>query len=540
MIAQALFIGMGLGLLVAVFQATEPELRARLVSGLGWMLWMVAGLLAAAIAFLWFLLFSRISWRTRLGLAVIGLAVLVGAAGVLQFEGFAGDLTPKFSFVWPPFSSASRERIPPPSVDWNDESRAFHVVFTKETPFDFPGFLGATRDGIVLNVGLASDWQSTPPKELWRRRVGAAWSGCAIVGDHAVTQEQRGDQECVVCYELLTGNECWVHGDQALFTGVGVHGDGPRATPTIHQGRVYSLGATGLLNCLEGSTGKVAWSTSLLPNPQHDNLRWGLSGSPLIVGDLVVVAPGVRPGRSVVAFDQVTGQEIWAVDDFPAGYSSLQVVELDGVQVILNFHGTGLAAHDPQSGKTLWQFPWVTQGESMVNVAQPLKVPKAIGGGELDGILISTGYGQGIALLVPEITTESKTVRPQWRNKQLKSKFSNMVVCGEFVYGLDDGVLACLELKTGKRFWRNGRYGHGQLLRIDNLILVQAESGEVVLVEASSSELKELGRLEALPGKTWNHPALAKNRLLVRNDQYAACFELPVVAVPGERELPTD
>jgi outer membrane protein assembly factor BamB len=538
-------LGLLLGMCVVTWQAADAEVWQRLANGLGAMLWLVPVGLACLGLLLWLLVFSKIDRRVRFCLGGAALLLGGGAAALLRFDSFSGSLVPQFAWRWSPAAGQGVALFPidpsgSPSgdaaTDADSEAGADDgsVDRMSVSKHDYPGFLGADRTGMIDNVRLARDWDRRPPRELWRHPVGMGWSGFALAGECAVTQEQRGSDETVVCYELRTGRERWVHRDATLFTGAGIHGDGPRATPTIHRGRVYALGATGFLNCLDGSSGRLLWQSKVLPDPGKDNLVWGMAGSPLVVDGKVIVSPGIRPGRSVMAFDLESGQPVWSAGDDPAAYSSPQYVHLGGEPQILVFNGAGLAAHNPTSGRPLWNFPWVTQGVSMVNVAQPLILTGAALGTRNDAVLISSGYGEGCALLMIRQGPDGRVVNEIWRNKLLKSKFSNVVSRGPFVYGLDDGVLVCLEAQGGKRRWKQGRYGHGQLLLAGDLLLVQAESGDVVLVEPSPDALHELGRLSALSSKTWNHPALAGSLLVVRNDREAACFELPPVEGRGE------
>ncbi|MBS0265736.1 MAG: PQQ-like beta-propeller repeat protein [Planctomycetes bacterium] len=523
--------GLACGLGLSIWQALDSELGQRLANGLGAMLWLGPTVLVGFGVFVWLVTCSRINRRTRIRLGATGLTLAIAACVLFRFDSFSGDLFPQFTWRWSHAAGQLSLRTPPSS------EAEKHPQLPESPPeaslamasdSDYPGFLGPNRTGVVAGPRLARDWNRQPPRALWQHSVGLGWSGFAVMGHHAVTQEQRGPEECVVAYDLRTGRELWVHRDETLFTGSGVHGDGPRATPMLYQGRVYALGATGYFNCLELLTGRQLWQHQVLPHPETDNLQWGMAGSPLIVGQQVIIAPGLKPGRSVMAFDQESGRLAWSAGDAPAAYSSPQASQLDGQNQILIFNGAGLSAHAPDDGHVLWTFPWVTQGVSMVNVAQPLVLSRSVLGAEHDAFLISSGYSQGCALLSIQTEQPSMQVTELWRNKSLKSKFSNMVALDEFVYGLDDGILVCLEARTGKRRWKGGRYGHGQLLLVADLLLVQTESGDVALVAPDPKAFQELGTFAALPSKTWNHPALAGNLLLVRNDRIAACYELPV------------
>ncbi len=382
---------------------------------------------------------------------------------------------------------------------------------------DFPCFRGHHGMASIERVRLARDWSSRPPRLVWRMRVGGGSSGFAVSGARAFTQEQRGNQETIVCYELTTGHECWSHADAACFRSA-MGGDGPRATPTAADGYVYSLGASGILNCLDAATGRHCWSVDVLSDNGASNLFHGLSGSPLIVDAAVVVSVGGAHGRSLAAYDRLTGKRLFRGGDDPAAYGSPLLSSFAGRRQVVVFNRPGLAAHDPETGDVLWTFPWSNSQDT--NCSQPLPV-----GG--DRILVSTGYGKGCALVAVRSVNGRWTAEALWTSRGLKCKFSSPVIGGGFVYGLDDGVLACIDLADGRRCWRAGRYGHGQLLLVGDLLLIQAESGEVVLVAVNPEMHRELGRFAALDGKTWNYPALAGGWLVVRNDHEAACYELP-------------
>ena len=345
-------------------------------------------------------LWWRPRWRTVacVGLLTAALAAVGGC--LLRVESFYGNLIPRLTWRWTP---TAEEQF----ASWQTSGQhataptAQHV--TPETPAvtadrDHPGFLGAERDGVVRGVQLDADWAHRPPRELWRRPVGLGWSGFAVAGRLAVTQEQRGPQESVVCYDLLTGAERWIHVDDVRFADE--HGDGPRATPTLVGGRVFTLGGTGLLNCLDAQSGQLIWQQQVLAQPDQQNLLWGMSGSPLVVDDRVVVTPGGGPGRAVMAFACRDGRPVWSRGDDPAAYASPAVVQLAGQTQLLSFNGAGVRGFALTDGQPLWLCPWITQGERQrVNVAQPLVVTFADAAASHDEgfVLVSSGYEMGTA-----------------------------------------------------------------------------------------------------------------------------------------------
>ena len=477
---------------------------------------MATFVLAAFFVLLWLLFFSRLAWGRRL--RYFGAVVLVVALclGSFRYKGLSGDFAP--IFVW----------------RWSEGSATTAIDGGGVTPVqarDWPQFLGPDRDSKLDGVRLVSDWDKHPPREVWRCPVGAAWSSFAVADGRAITQEQHGPEEHVVCYDLATGRKLWSHADSARFES-GMAGIGPRATPTIAgvskmgtlqsdaAPQVFTLGATGILNCLDLASGEVVWSQDIIGDnsariPQH-----GVSGSPLVLDDLVVVNPGGPDGRSLVAYRRSDGQFVWGGGSDRAGYSSPRLATIAGRRQILIFNENehSVAAHDPRDGAVLWRRPW---NHGFVQcIANPLPLPG-------DRVLASTGYGAGAELYqiaaAPDGGLTSEVV---WQSKRLKSKFANMIYRDGFVYGLDDGILTCLDPADGKRRWKKGRYGHGQLILVDDILLITSEKGDVVLVEATPEGHRELARITVFDEKTWNPPALAAPYLLVRTDSEAVCFEL--------------
>lgn len=428
---------------------------------------LIAGVLAALAAVAWAAAVSR---RARLGL---GLALLAGLA-LFRIDGNSGDLVPAVRFRWSGGGRVSADGRAAPEAD-------------------FPEFRGPGRSGVV-DVRLAPG----PPALLWRRPVGAGWSGFAVAGGKALTMEQDGERECVVAYDL-GGRELWRHADPARYVSR-VGGDGPRATPTIAGGRVYTIGATGILNALDLATGRRLWSAAGGPVPE-----WGLSASPLALHGKVIAT---HDGLS--AYDASNGARLWTTPTGAPGYAS--PVLLRGQVVLVDNDGCG--AYDPASGARLWRHPW--RGHNP-KVAQP----EAVG---TDRIVISAGYGIGAECfrVLPDGRTELV-----WRSSRLKAKFASFVAAGEHLYGLDDGRLACVSAATGERAWQGPRLGHGQLLRAGGLLLVTTEGGDLVFADADPAGYRERGRFPLVDHKLWNPPALAGRHLFVRSDREAACFGLP-------------
>jgi len=477
---------------------------------------MIIGVGTTWLLLLWVLFLSRLRWRVR-GLVfggVVGLIALLAA--MFEVHGVTGDIRPVFRFRWQRPPELAGVLAPGPA---SATSRTSLPVSIAALTNSYPQFLGPHRDATIPEgPRLARDWIAHPPQTIWRQPIGPAWSGYAVAGQRAITQEQRANEELVVCYELATGRVLWTHGDPARYATT-IAGEGPRATPTIVMDRVLTLGATGLLNCLDLATGQVIWRKDVVTENQGRPREWGMAGSPLVMGDLVILNPGGKNGRSLVAYRLDTGGYVWGGGEDEASYSSPCAGRIGGLSQVVIFNQHAVFGHDPATGQVLWQYPWPS---GHPHVAQPLLLPG-------DRILVSSGYGTGSELVwVARDETGNFHAQRLWKTTRLKAKFNNPVARDGFVYGLDDGVLVCIDLATGAQKWKEGRYGHGQFILVGDVLLLGAENGEVVLLDPSPAGRRELTKFAALKGKTWNPPALAGDILLVRNDREAACYRLPV------------
>ena len=387
-----------------------------------------------------------------------------------------------------------------------------------ETGAGWPGFRGPHRDGVIPGVQIETDWSKSPPVKLWRRPIGPGWSSFAVGGNLLYTQEQRGDDELVACYNVANGKPVWMHRDAVRFWESNA-GAGPRATPTLANGRVYTFGATGILNALDARNGAVVWSRNAASDTGTKVPGWGFASSPLVVDDEVVIAAGGK----LAAYDLATGKPRWFGPDGGAGYSSPQLFTIDGVAQILLMSGHGAIGVAPADGTRLWEYPW----PSDTRIVQPALAS--------DGdILMSVGEGlggTGMRRLAVAHGSGGWTVAERWTSNGLKPNFNDFVVHKGHAFGFDGTILACIDLTDGKRKWKGGRYGSGQLVLLPDrdVLLVVSEEGELALVSASPDQFKELARFPAIEGKTWNHPALAGDILLVRNGQEMAAFRLSLV-----------
>lgn len=455
---------------------------------------------------LWFPPFGLwLLWRNRelrwprkvfgtLGIALYSIIYLVTIVGLLMLVGmqweFRGGTLPYLTF---------RKTLPNyQAVEASRRTQTNRVAASVSTNSYWTGFRGPNRDGHYKQGTIRAQ-----PRLLWKQPVGGGYASFACGEGRAFTIEQRRQNEVATAYDIESSRELWTHGWPTEFVEA-LGGDGPRATPAYDEGHVYFLGALGELRCLSASDGKLIWR-----KPHEVNLTYGASASPLIVDNkLIVVA------EDIIAYDKLTGAEIWRVKGEKPAYSSPMRTTLNGqaqLLVVGKTHAMGLSIDE---GKLLWQFPWVVlQGNR--NIAQPLILSS-------NRFFLSAGYGTGCAA----VEVAASGAREVWRNKNLKNKFTSSVLWQGHIYGLDEDILVCLDAKTGERKWKDGRYGYGQLLLASGLLVILCGDGDLALVKASPDSYQEVLRMSAIEGKTWNHPALEYGKLLVRNAVEMACFQI--------------
>ena len=508
----------------------------------------IASLVLCVLTFVfwwvWLTFLSGGSRRIRLSLGVAVL-ILVGLFFLFNKRILDGDM----GFVrFAPRLWSSGKELTELSADRSGNK----VDLVSTSDLDFPQFLGPRRDATILNRQLKHDWTSDGPREIWKRPVGLGWSGFVAVNNFALTQEQRGQYECVTCYDLSTGELLWINQIATRHEDtMGLGRVGPRATLSVDEGRVYAQGATGWLQCLDGKDGSVIWKV-FLPDLigvemvtaknfegldyQFENspLTWGRSAAPLIFEDKIIAAAGGPTGgpfQTLIAFDKETGEKIWTGGDSMISYGSPSVVHVLGEPQIVVMAEAQAMGFAPVDGRTLWTYGRSGSTNGDANCSQVTVVSD-------DQLLMSKGYTKGGELVQLSRTGDGFSVEPIWKNKRvLKTKFTNPVIHDGFAYSLSDGFLECSDVLTGQQKWKKrGRFGHGQLLLVGNDLLVQSEHGRLYLVAASPDGYQQLGEMKTIDGICWNTLCLAGDYLVVRSESEMACYQLAFESRSDELE----
>ncbi|MBI1346275.1 PQQ-binding-like beta-propeller repeat protein [bacterium] len=481
------------------------------------------------VGIVWLVISIPLKWPLRRAGLVLAVFLTCGYYTLLRFEGISGEFSLKLDYRWKQTAEenyvTSQVHLPTSDTVMGGDGNMARpgLVATKG---DWTAFRGADGVSVYQGPPIPEDWSKHPLQLLWKRRIGPGWGSVVIVGSIGFTQEQRGHQEVVTAFQIDTGEPIWEFAEEARFEEA-LSGAGPRSTPLFQGGKLYSVGATGRLNCLEALTGEKVWGTSIVRGENIEVPQWGYACSPIIVGDVVIVLPGKPDGAAITAFDAKTGNPLWAAADGDHSYTSAQYATMCDIPQILAFTSVGLTGILPDSGKVLWKHEWSAGGYA--RCVQPYV--------QDDTIVISTYFGLGIRKV--KVTRDGETWKDEivWDSKGFKPYFNDMVVVGKYAYGFDNTIFACLDLATGQRQWKGGRYGCGQVLLLEKQrkLLVISEQGEAVLLDANSERHVELAKFQALDGKTWNHPVIAHGKLFVRNSEEMACYDVrPTVGVPAE------
>jgi outer membrane protein assembly factor BamB len=520
------------GLMIAALFATKRIVHESIATGVQGMLLAILAIPVLSLAFVvWAAASRRLSDRSRRAAMVATILLSCGVWTLVRTGGFTGNFDNDLKWRWAKTpeerlvaQAGEESAVPTPApeatetpekrlvANAGDESAPLRPApAAAETVAEWPGFRGPGRDGIIPGVRIETDWSASPPVKLWRRPIGPGWSSFAVCGDLLYTQEQRGPDEVVACYKLTTGEPVWTHRDRARFWESNA-GAGPRSTPTLGNGRVYTFGATGILNALNAGDGAIVWSRNAASDTGTKVPDWGFASSPLLFDDVVIVAAGGQ----LVAYDLGTGAPRWFGPRGGVSYSSPHLLMTNGVAQILLLSGAGATSLAPADGKLLWEHPWP---------GHPIVQPALTADGD---VLISVSDRSGTRRIAVAHGPGGWRVEERWTSVGLKPYFNDFVVHDGHAFGFDGSILACIDLEDGKRKWKGGRYGYGQLVLLPNqdLLLVLSEQGELALVKATPDHFTEVARFPAIEGKTWNHPVLVGDVLLARNGEEMAAFRL--------------
>ncbi len=497
-----------------------------------------AGLLMIAAWAGWFLIFSGWKWWARLCSAAVLFAIPAGLFLLFRPVNGGDANIVRFEPVW---------ATKPPALETSVPDIKSNVDLATETSFDFPRFLGPGQNGVVT-TGIRIDAENfSKASVLWKQPVGQGWAGFVAVNGFAVTMEQRGDKECVTCCRIDTGELQWIYQHAARHKdAMNLGRVGPRSTPTIHDGKVYAVGAVGNFVCLNGADGTVVWQQNLNPllgieltegtdadgftfqHEKNTTLSWARAASPLIVNDTVII-PGGGPAQgekhTLLAFDLATGELRWKGGSEMIAYGSPVLATVAGREQIMLVTENKIMSFDPANGNVLWEHPRPGQSDGAANTSQVTVVSQ-------NQLLTSKGYPDGGGELLELSDDGGKlTVRSVWKNPAvLKTKLTSPVIHDGHAFSFSNGFLECTNLADGQRLWkRRGRFGHGQMLLVDQMLLVHSEEGVLYLVEASTKDYNELGSLPTVSGVCWNTLCLYGSKLLVRSELEAACVQLPAV-----------
>lgn len=427
---------------------------------------------------------------------------------LVRWNGLSGDQESDVHWRWEPTAEELFLAGHSSAGDAANDDAAVELV-----PGDWPEFRGVGREGRVEDLGLALEWTAYSPQQVWKKRVGPGWSSLIVVGGRLYTQEQRGRVEAVVCYDAAKGRELWEHKEEERFEET-VSGPGPRATPTFANGRIYAAGAKGKLSCLDAANGRAIWSRDLAAEAGASVPQWGFSSSPLVVEGLVVAYAG-GSDQGLLAYRADTGEPAWQVTTGKNTYSSPQLVSLDGTRQILFVSDSGLIGIEPSRGVVLWECSFK---------GMPAIQPHVVGDTQ-----ILTPAGDGLSLVEVRHQDGVWSVERRWTSRVLRPSFNDVVVHDGAIYGLDEGIFCCVDLRTGKRLWKGERYGHAQMVFLVEpslLLVISEKKGTAILLPAAPEQQDERGRFQAIEGKTWNHPVIAHGRLYLRNDEEMVCYEL--------------
>ena len=369
---------------------------------------------------------------------------------------------------------------------------------------DWPQWRGARRDGMSAEKGLLKQWPPKGPPLAWQAKgAGEGYSSFSVASGRLFTLGARGDTEYVIAFDAASGKPLWATPHGRRFSND--RGDGPRATPTVDGDRVYAFGASGDLSVLDAASGKIVWTQNLLQKFGGGNIQWGLSESPLVLSDRIIVAAGGR-GAAIVALRKDDGSLLWrALNDEP-GYSSAILHEFNGMRQAIFFMAERALAVNVNNGRLLWSYNRVANRTA--NIATPI----ARG----DRVFLSSDYGTGAALLA---LGEDGQAREVYFTNEMRNHHASSVLVGDYLYGFSSSILTAMHFDTGKVAWRDRSVGKGSVVFADERLYLYSENGIVGLAEANPAGYREHGRFQLRTGNlpTWSHPVVAGGRLYLRD-----------------------
>ena len=398
------------------------------------------------------------------------------------------------------------------------------VLLSSLAPADeWPGFLGANRDGISWETGLIDAIPADGPKAIWRVPGGVGMSAVAVADGLAITTWNDAGQQWLVALDAATGNETWKTPLGPAYENA--MGNGPRATPTIAGERVFAFSGEGILVAVSRTDGTILWQVDAVGAAEAKPSDYGMASSPLVVAEQVIVHVGGESG-AISAYGVADGKPVWKASAGSAGYSSPTLLEIDGAKQIVSVTGTEVVGLRPGSGKELWRFPFET--DFGCNTATPIVVD--------GGVFVSAGENHGSVLI--DLGRDGDRYAPQARWESLgpkslmRNEWQTSIVVGDHLYGFDNvGAagpvthLVCLEAKTGREVWRKTRFGKGNMVWADGKLWITTFEGELVLARATPAGYEEIGRAELL-GRTRQTLTIAGGRGYLRDDREVLCIGL--------------
>jgi outer membrane protein assembly factor BamB len=384
---------------------------------------------------------------------------------------------------------------------------------TAQTSGDWPQWRGPNRDGISKETGLLKQWPEQGPPLVWKATgAGNGYSSLAISAGRIFTMGVRRDREYIIAFDVTTGNEVWATANGRVFRND--RGNGPRGTPTVDGDRLYALGGSGDLSCVETKSGRVVWTMNILQKFGGSNPRWGISESPLVIGEKVLVNAG-GPDASVIALNKKDGSVIWKSQSDPAGYSSGMPLQVGSTTQVVFFTYQRAVGLDLKDGKLLWSYPKASN--DVANVATPVVKDNRV--------FLSSDYGTGAGLV--EVKADG-TAQEVYFTKEMRNHHSSSILIGDYLYGFSSGILTAMRFDTGAVAWRDRSVGKGSLVYADGNLYAFSENGVVGLIEATPTRYVEKGRFsiqqDSLP--TWTHPVIAGGRLYVRDQNTIYAYDV--------------